>query len=243
MVTDFDQNNFGDLDKFESCAHSFSTEGHGGHTALGCLQILVNAMNGASSVESKDTTPIDAIKALAMSLYKDGEHFCDCAKTASDKCPLCPSFLNFKTLLYESLDACQALDEIDCDAWKEFYPPCQTNMADKFGTLNFNKEEQCNYIRDNCGGAGAFPAFRRLDCDKEVSAEAWTFYQQYSKACLKGQAISTPPPNPAPAPAPAPSDPRPAPDVSPTPSGPRPYVPPEVTTLAREWEQPLQRGD
>lgn len=234
MVTDFNQNNFGDLDKFEACAHSFTTADHGGHTALGCLQILVNAMNGASSVENKDS-PAEAIKSLALSLYKDAATFCDCAKVASDKCPLCPSFMNFKTLLYESLDACQALDEIDCDAWKEFYLPCQTNMADKFGTVNFNKEEQCNYIRDNCGGVGPFPAFRRLDCDKEVSDEAWSFYQQYSKSCLKGEPLPPQPqpqpkPTPKPAPAPTPSDPQPAPtpppQPQPSPPKPKPYVPP-----------------
>lgn len=44
MMTNFDTNNFGDLDTFEACAHSFrDNSNHGGHTALGCLQILVHA--------------------------------------------------------------------------------------------------------------------------------------------------------------------------------------------------------
>ena len=35
LVTEFDQNNFGQLDAFETCAHSFKDEeNHGGRTAL-----------------------------------------------------------------------------------------------------------------------------------------------------------------------------------------------------------------
>jgi hypothetical protein len=39
LITDFDQNNFGQLDAFETCAHSFrDDDNHGGHTALGCMK-------------------------------------------------------------------------------------------------------------------------------------------------------------------------------------------------------------
>lgn len=182
MVTDFDQNNFGDLDSFESCAHSYASDsGHGGHTALGCLKILVNAM---SAPATDLNVPTEAIRALASLLYHGAEDFCDCAKDASDLCPFCSSFVKFKTLLYESLDACQSLDEIDCDAWNEFYPICSKNVEMKFGNSDFRSQDQCDYLREGCGGAGPFPTFRRLDCDKELPKESWDFYTKFAMACV-----------------------------------------------------------
>jgi hypothetical protein len=240
MVTDFDQSNFGDLDVFEMCAHSFNKDvNHGGRTAQGCMQILANTMNTAArdsnSSEDQRTT---AIAALAKFLYTDAKSFCDCAKDASDNCPLCPSFANFKTLLYESLDACQSLDEIDCDAWDEFQKPCKQNLQSTFGTIDFTKEEQCDFVHDNsCGGAGPFPAFRRLDCGDELESTVWNFYLDFAKGCL-GDAPPTPvSPTPSPvtprtavpvAPAPTPVNPSP---YDPSPAQPsdnkKPYVPPE----------------
>jgi len=188
MVTDFDQSNFGQLDQFEACAHSFADEeNHGGHTALGCMKILYNAMTTPVAPDNKKKPPKDAIMALAKDLYQNGEKFCDCAKSASDDCPLCPSFMNFKTLLYESLDACHALDEIDCDAWQEFAIPCEENVMEKFGNVDLKMKDQCTYMKEGCGGAGAFPAFRRIDCDGEIEIDAWDFYKKYEKNCLKGK--------------------------------------------------------
>ena len=231
MVTEFDQNNFGPLDTFEFCAHAFSTQpNHGGHTALGCLRILVNAMDGImdDDYNKDENTSSESIAALAGSIYNDNESFCDCAKDASDQCPLCESFLNFKTLLYESLDACQALDEIDCDAWDEFHKPCKKNLESEFGKVDFSKEKQCKYVKSNCGGAGPFPVFRRLDCGEELSSTAWDFYTDFAGSCLKSDKSA---PKPAPSSTPAPSakadssdD-----DVSPAPPSKKkkPYVPPE----------------
>lgn len=231
MVTEFDQNNFGDLDTFEACAHEFQKKtNHGGHTALGCMQILVNAMNGATDYEQKDNdkVPADSIAALAGLLYHDAHNFCDCAKNASDACPLCPSFMNFKTLLYESLDACQSLDEIDCDAWSEFFRPCKNNLMLQFGSVDFSKEEQCKYVHSNCGGAGPFPAFRRLDCGKEIPKAAWDFYNDYAGRCLEnGGGDYTPAPVPKPQPQPNPAPPPFSPPDNGKPSDKKPYVPPE----------------
>jgi hypothetical protein len=240
MVTDFDQSNFGDLDVFEMCAHSFNKDvNHGGRTAQGCMQILANTMNTAArdsnSSEDQRTT---AIAALAKFLYTDAKSFCDCAKDASDNCPLCPSFANFKTLLYESLDACQSLDEIDCDAWDEFQKPCKQNLQSTFGTIDFTKEEQCDFVHDNsCGGAGPFPAFRRLDCGDELESTVWNFYLDFAKGCLSDAPPTPVSPTPSPvtprtavpvAPAPTPVNPSP---YDPSPAQPsdnkKPYVPPE----------------
>jgi hypothetical protein len=114
------------------------------------MQILSNAIKKPVGDKNNPNAPKEAISALASSLYHDAEGFCDCSKRASADCPLCPSFLSFKTLLYESLDACQSLDEIDCDAWNEFSLPCQTNIRDQFTTIDFNKNEQCKYYRWSC---------------------------------------------------------------------------------------------
>jgi hypothetical protein len=239
LITDFDQNNFGQLDTFETCAHSFRDEAnHGGHTAMGCMYILKSAITNPI-VDSNSEAPKDAISALAKSLYEHGESFCDCARKASDACPLCPSFMSFKTILYESIDACQSLDAIDCDSWNEFWKPCQDRMTAQFGSSDFSGKDQCEYVKNDCGGAGTFPAFRRLDCEGEIPDEAWSFYKQFSKSCLKGADGIPPGDGPTPKPyVPPPSSP---PDVNPKPaetpttkpyepSGdkptPKPYYPP-----------------
>ena len=64
---------------------------------------------------------------------------------ASADCPLCAGFIHVKTLLYESLDACQSLDEVDCDAWTEFHKPCKNNLIEKFGSVDFSNNEACKY--------------------------------------------------------------------------------------------------
>lgn len=139
LVIDFDNNNFAALDYFEACVYSFRNDrGHGGFTALSCMQMLVDAaMNNKDGGEA----------ALASLLYnKNAQDFCEYASSASADCPLCPSFLRFKTLLYESLDTCNALNEIECDAWAEFYPTCKRNLENKFILVDFTKQEQCKSI-------------------------------------------------------------------------------------------------
>jgi hypothetical protein len=151
MITDFDQNNFGQLDQFETCAHSYADEAnHGGHTALGCMQILQNAITNPVADGNDEDPPLEAISALANDLYNTGEKFCDCSKNANEDCPLCPSFMSFKTLLYESLDACSALDEIDCAAWGEFWKPCKDNMQEEIGKSDFRDKEQCKWNVSCC---------------------------------------------------------------------------------------------
>lgn len=150
MVTEFDENNFGALDTFEACAHSFQNEpGHGGKTAMFCMKILSDAVvdpTADTDDDGLDGAPTEAIAELAKMLYHNAEEFCECASSASAACPLCPSFMRFKTLLYESLDACKALDEIDCDAWNEFYPKCKTNLETNFQKVDFRQPAQCKFL-------------------------------------------------------------------------------------------------
>jgi len=231
LITDFDQNNFGQLDSFETCAHSYrDEENHGGRTALSCMQILKNAKTNPT-VDSNKEAPKEAISALATNLYDHAGTFCDCSKKASDACPLCPSFMNFKTILYESIDACKSLDAIDCDSWNEFWKPCKDNLEGEYQTSEFSSKDQCDFVKNDCGNAGPFPAFRRLDCEDEIPEEAWNFYKKFSKKCLKGS-DGTPPteppspktqaPNPAPKPAPVP---KPTPKDPENKQTPKPYIP------------------
>jgi hypothetical protein len=256
LVSDFNQNNFGQLDTFETCAHSFRDEAnHGGHTAMGCMNILKNAITNPI-IDSNSDAPKEAISALAKSLYDHGQSFCDCARNASDACPLCPSFVSFKTILYESIDACQSLDAIDCDSWKEFWKPCQDKMMEHFGSFDFSSKDQCEYVKSDCGGAGTFPAFRRLDCEGEISDEGWSFYKQFNTSCLNGDDGFPPGDNPTP----KPYVPSPTPDVQPGPvdtptakpyepsadkptfkpyvpsdgNGPSPYVPSDQSTEGKK---------
>lgn len=237
MVTNFHEDHFGALDSFEACSHSYANKpNHGGHTALGCMQILVNSMNSAGNMDEDDDdadVPNEAISALAFNLYHDAENFCDCSKESSSLCPLCRSFVNFKTLLFESLDACQSLDEIDCDAWLEFSTPCKNNLIHNYGAVDFSNEEQCQYVHDTCGGAGPFPAFRKLDCDGEISSTAWDFYKLFSSSCLGGDNDEPVVPKPKPIKPATPETPssykKPtmAPVKPETPKPYRPYVPPK----------------
>lgn len=104
--------------------------------------------------------------------------------------PMCSSFINFKTLLYESIDACKSLDAIDCAAWEEFYAPCKKNLIQMYSTINFDNHDQCEYVEKMCGGAGPFPAFRRLDCGVEIAKPAWDFHTMYERGCLKERSPS-----------------------------------------------------
>ena len=93
-----------------------------------------------------------------------------------------------------------------------------------------------DFIKKGCGGAGPFPAFRRLDCGRELPKESWDFYSDYARGCLKGDDGIPPSPPATPtapitptAPVPVPTSPVPKP--APVPAGnkptPKPYVPPE----------------
>ena len=223
LMIEFDNSHFGDLDTFEACAHAYKQDSttHGGHTAMGCLRILFNAMESMSQVTKLDPVMTEAVAALSTLLYENGPDFCDCAEQANKDCPICPSFHKFKTLLYESIDACNSLDEIDCAAWAEFEEPCRKELVDKYKSIDFTKSEQCDYVHDGCGVSQPFPVFRRIDCDvnHEVSQEGWDFYKSFESKCL-GQGPAPTPSGPGPAPTPA----------GPTPSSPtdkKPYVPPE----------------
>mmetsp|Transcript_1378 Transcript_1378/g.2461 ORF Transcript_1378/g.2461 Transcript_1378/m.2461 type:complete len:948 (+) Transcript_1378:52-2895(+) len=230
MVTDFDNDNFGALDLFEECAHIYNTEPmHGGKNALDCMKILYNIIieDDEEGGETKKNIGKDskggelpekiamAVSTLAEHLYHDAESFCECSSDVNKITPMCSSFINFKTLLYEAVDACMSLDVIDCAAWEEFYTPCKQNLIQMFDTVDFENHAQCEYVENMCGGAGPFPAFRRLDCGGEIAKPAWDFHTMYSRSCLKSQSDTPPTPTP---PSPPPPVPKPTPVKPATPS-------------------------
>ena len=119
MFNDWDENNFGALDTFESCAHSYTNDAnHGGHKAEDCMQILADA-----TVSETDIT-----QDIAFRLYHDPDGFCTCSQNAGHDTPNCNSFMRLNVLIRETLDACNALDEIDCPAWADFSSVCENNM-------------------------------------------------------------------------------------------------------------------
>ena len=203
MITEFNNKKFGQLDLFEDCATTYQRMPmHGGKKAMDCMKILsdiiieedgddetlrVRVREGDKVISEHVAM---AISTLAKHLYHDAEEFCVCATSANSKAPSCNSFVHFKTLLFEATDACRSLDIIDCAAWEEFYIPCRQNLVQMFSAVNFKNSEQCSYIENQCGGAGPFPAFRRLDCGGEISKPAWDFYTEYSRDCLEGTSSS-----------------------------------------------------
>jgi hypothetical protein len=255
MVTEFDNDNFGMLDLFEACAHTYENEPlHGGKNALDCMKILHNiildddhsektAMTKGANGETLNEKVSMAISTLAHHLYNDAESFCNCAGDVNKEAPTCNSFINFKTLLYESIDACKSLDAIDCAAWEEFYAPCKKNLMQMFDKIDFDNQEQCSYVESMCGGAGPFPAFRRLDCGGEIAKPAWDFHTMYSRGCLKSPEDGNTPVTPSvpagtvPVPKPTPANPKPAAKPTPKPiphavpytpsnsDAPKPYTP------------------
>lgn len=255
MVTEFDNDNFGMLDLFEACAHTYENEPlHGGKNALDCMKILHNiildddhsektAMTKGANGETLNEKVSMAISTLAHHLYNDAESFCNCAGDVNKEAPTCNSFINFKTLLYESIDACKSLDAIDCAAWEEFYAPCKKNLMQMFDKIDFDNQEQCSYVESMCGGAGPFPAFRRLDCGGEIAKPAWDFHTMYSRGCLKSPEDGNTPVTPSvpagtvPVPKPTPANPKSAAKPTPKPiphavpytpsnsDAPKPYTP------------------
>lgn len=144
LITDFDPDNFGMLDAFERCASEYVSNKQT-KSALDCFRILEKAIDNPS-VNSKDNALLAAISALANDLLHDGQHFCDCSVAASRNTPVCKDFIHFKTLLYESVDGCRALDAVDCDAWDEYYKPCQDNLIKKYRKINFKDTRQCKSV-------------------------------------------------------------------------------------------------
>ncbi|KAL7542687.1 hypothetical protein ACHAWF_007229 [Thalassiosira exigua] len=219
MVTNFDNDNFGALDLFEACAHTYANEPmHGGKNAMDCMKILNSLIvhnNEDDDWKYDDDDKYDnqehiknskgevvahniekAIAVLAHELYYNAEEFCECTGDINKDTPTCSSFVNFKTLLYEAVDACRSLDAIDCAAWAEFHPECRKNVLATFDKIDFDNQGQCTFVNSQCGGAGPFPSFRRLDCGKEVSKSAWDFHQMYERGCLKKSSPSYPSPSP-----------------------------------------------
>lgn len=148
MFKDWHEDQFGKLDDFEECAHEYSSNGVG--KALDCMNILAGIVN-----DNEENEENPAILSIAKQLYSDPEGICDCSVEANKLCPNCDKFLRFKTLLHETLDACQSVDEVDCNAWEDFSVPCQSNVRAKFGSLDFSQYQQCTYTcATSCFGLG-----------------------------------------------------------------------------------------
>ena len=119
--------------------------------------------------------------------------------------PTCTTFSRFKILIHETLDACTSLDEIDCAAWKEFSDNCPAEITNVFGSIDFYRRKQCDFVKEGCGESGPLPAFRNLDCEGEIPKKNWDFWTDYSAGCALAEAsdddiIVEPVPEPLPSP-------------------------------------------
>ena len=94
------------------------------------------------------------------------------------------------------------------------------------------------FAKKGCGGAGPFPAFRKLNCGSEIPSDAWSFYNEYASNCLSGSDGIAPVPAPTPNQPVGPSPVAPSPVSTPAPvpsSGGadtptlKPYVPPDAS--------------
>mmetsp|Transcript_24580 Transcript_24580/g.46191 ORF Transcript_24580/g.46191 Transcript_24580/m.46191 type:complete len:749 (+) Transcript_24580:23-2269(+) len=219
MINDWDENDFGSLDTFESCAHAYHADpvNHGGKKASECMQILHDA------AFDYDDNEKDIVTEIASKLYDHPQEMCDCSSTAFTAVPNCNTFSRFKVLVHETLDACTSLDEIDCDAWEEFSDVCEPKVIAKFGVVDFGKMSQCDFVENGCGNSGPFPSFRKLDCDGEIKRHNWDFWNAYSEGCalatredddMNDPVVDPVVPTPTP-PSPTPVDPNVVPDQTP----------------------------
>lgn len=161
-----------ELDAFEQCAQELNdapgTLQQQDDKAKECMRILAAAVPDESEpIESSD----ELVKRLATMVYYDGDAgFCDCA-TDELAIPHCADFDDFRSVVREAHEACDALDQIDCAYLGAYADACRTAVVDQFGVLDFSREEQCAYVdRQGCGGL-PIPSVRRWDCLLESNYE------------------------------------------------------------------------
>jgi hypothetical protein len=161
-----------ELDDFEECARELaateSTLEQKDTKAKECMKLLAAAVPDESEgKESED----ELVKRLATLVYYDGDSgFCDCA-TDELSIPHCADFDDFRSVVREAHEACDALDQIDCAYLGAYADACRTAVVAQFGVLDFSREEQCAYVdRQGCGGL-PIPSVRRWDCLLETNYE------------------------------------------------------------------------
>ncbi|KAH8064432.1 hypothetical protein JL722_1302 [Aureococcus anophagefferens] len=182
---------FGELDAFEACAKELE-EGVGDvdaqHAkAKACMALLVSAApDGSEDLESDD----ELVKRLATMVYYAGDvGFCDCA-TNEEAIPACNDFADFRAVVREAHEACDALDAIDCAYLGAYAAECETGLVNKFGVLDLASPDQCAYVDDDGCGGMAIPAVRKWDClfddNYELTAAQKTFVLDVVTYCVDG---------------------------------------------------------
>ena len=161
-----------ELDEFEECARELaateSTLEQKDTKAKECMKLLAAAVPDESEgKESED----ELVKRLATLVYYEGDSgFCDCA-TDELSIPHCADFDDFRSVVREAHEACDALDQVDCAYLGAYADACRTAVVAQFGVLDFSREEQCAYVdRQGCGGL-PIPSVRRWDCLLETNYE------------------------------------------------------------------------
>ena len=157
------------------------------------------------------------VKKIARNLDQ-AQAFCLCGTTCSASSPSCNSFHNFNAMLHESIEACNALDAVDCYYLRVNTKKCSSNLVDQFGLMDLSADGQCEYVDAGCGPGVTLPALRHwgcLDLDS-MAPTAKAFAEGYMENC---RAPPSPQPTAEPSRIPT-SEPSPSPSVSPTTSSP-----------------------
>lgn len=183
FLTQFDTKHFGLLNQFELCVYNYEKYNkYNNVSAYDCMYLLIDAITNINDHDEKD--PVYVINKIASSLYNNGKEFCDCTEIVYTETPSCPTFINFNTLIVESLDACDSLDAIECDAWSEFLLLCYPNVHKQFNNvINFTSKEQCMYVQNDCGNIGPLPSYRKSDCNYYIDVSIRHFYNDYINNC------------------------------------------------------------
>jgi len=162
-----------------------------------CMALLVSAAPDASEdLESDD----ELVKRLATMVYYAGDTgFCDCA-TDEKAIPHCADFDDFRAVVREAHEACDALDRVDCAYLGAYADACRAALVNEFGSLDLTRKDQCAYVDEvGCGGL-PIPAVRRWDCLLDDNYELTSSQRDLVNAVIDDCAEATDD-DPAPAPA------------------------------------------
>jgi len=183
---------FLELDAFEECASQLEASSapvwsdQRGRMAQKCMKMLLSAAPDRSEGdESQDEL---VMRIATMVYYYGNDGFCDCTRQG-DGAPACSDFLDLGAVVRESLEACHALDQVDCAYFGQYLKTCQQTLPQKFGRIDLQDARQCDYVEEEgCGGL-AVPAVRRWDClfdsNQEMAQEQKDFIAQVYENCVR----------------------------------------------------------
>jgi len=159
-----------ELDDFELCAQEYQKLQHNEERPLSeaalskaaeCMVKFAKAVPDPSDeLESSD----ELVERLGIMVYYFGSSgFCDCA-VGYQSVPKCGDFSDFQSVVEESWEACDALDQIDCPYLAYYVNACIDTLERQFGLIDLSDPDQCMIIDTYGCKRNPIPTVRKWDC-------------------------------------------------------------------------------